>query len=76
MELSYSENKVYMLVLTGISNKKISSLLGVSEKTVKFHLTNIFAKKKCSSRSELIARKNDERITIDELRLFKTLLSL
>lgn len=36
----------------GIDNKKIASLLDISEKTVSYHLTNIFAKIEAKSRLE------------------------
>jgi two-component system, NarL family, nitrate/nitrite response regulator NarL len=73
--LSPSERKVKELVLLGLSNKKIASRLGVTEKTIKFHLTNIFAKIKVQSRAELIVSENIEKgVTIEEIKLFRTLM--
>lgn len=54
--LSECEAKVVQLVLKGISNRQIGSLLFISEKTVKFHLTRVFKKINVNSRSELMAR--------------------
>ena len=43
-KLSKSEREVYNYLLQGLSNKDISSKLYVTEKTIKFHLTNIYKK--------------------------------
>jgi two-component system nitrate/nitrite response regulator NarL len=42
--LSTRESEVLRLLAMGLSNREIALRLGVTEKTVKFHLTNIFAK--------------------------------
>jgi DNA-binding CsgD family transcriptional regulator len=52
--LSPSEQKVASLVVAGFSNKEIGNKLLVTEKTVKFHLTNIYAKLGVKSRTQLI----------------------
>jgi DNA-binding CsgD family transcriptional regulator len=52
--LSGRELEVAQLVATGLSNKEVASQLYVSEKTVKFHLTNIFKKTNTKSRSQFI----------------------
>lgn len=44
------------MLLRGLSNKLIASALGISERTVEFHLKNIYAKYEVSSRVELILR--------------------
>ena len=41
-ELSEREREVLELVATGLSNQKIAARLGISEKTVKAHLTSVF----------------------------------
>ncbi len=42
--LTGRERRIIELVQRRMSNKEISSILGITESTVKFHLTNIFAK--------------------------------
>ena len=42
VELSPREREVLQLVLDGLANKQIARRLGISEKTVKGHLTNLF----------------------------------
>jgi len=51
--LTRRELDVARLVRNGARNKEISSQLGVSEKTVKFHLTSIFRKLRVSDRLSL-----------------------
>ena len=38
------ETEIFQLMREGLCNKEIASKLGVSEKTVKFHASNIYAK--------------------------------
>ena len=52
--LSHREWEVAQLLLQGKSNKLIALSLGISERTVEFHLKNIYAKYQVSSRVELI----------------------
>lgn len=54
--LSRREKEVIPLLLQGKSNKQIAVLLGVSERTVEFHLKNIYAKLQVTSRVELILK--------------------
>lgn len=54
--LSNREWEVLKLLLQGKSNKMIAFSLGISERTVEFHLTNIYAKFQVSSRIELILK--------------------
>jgi DNA-binding CsgD family transcriptional regulator len=54
--LSRREQDVISLLLQGKSNKQIASALGVSERTVEFHLTNIYAKSQVSTKIELILK--------------------
>ncbi len=59
-ELSERERQVLSLLARGMANKHIASQLGISEKTVKAHLTNIFRQIKVSDRTQaaLWAREN------------------
>lgn len=50
------------LVLEGKSNKLIATMLGISERTVEFHLTNIYAKYQVSSRTELILKLRESTV--------------
>ncbi len=51
--LSAREREIAALVATGASNKQIARNLSISEKTVKNILTNVFAKTRTQSRTEL-----------------------
>jgi DNA-binding NarL/FixJ family response regulator len=60
-ELSPQEQKVLALVAEGQTNKEIASALGLSDKTVRNYLSNIFQKLQVSRRSQaaaLYARRN------------------
>lgn len=52
--LSKREKDVVGLLLQGKSNKQIALALGLSERTVEFHLNNIYTKMQVGSRVELI----------------------
>ncbi len=52
--LSNREAEVAELVSNGLSNKEVANQLFVTEKTVKFHLTNIYKKMNVKSRAQLI----------------------
>lgn len=52
--LSNREAEVAELVTKGLSNKEVANQLFVTEKTVKFHLTNIYKKMNLKSRAQLI----------------------
>ena len=52
--LSNREAEVADLVIQGLSNKDVANRLFVTEKTVKFHLTNIYKKMNVKSRAQLI----------------------
>ena len=54
--LSDRERDVVKLLQEGKSNKLIASTLGISERTVEFHLKNIYTKYQVSSRVELILK--------------------
>lgn len=72
-ELSLREREVVELVVKGLSNREIGAMLFVTEKTVKFHLTNIFAKLGIRTRAQLIADRLHG-VTISEMDLFRKLL--
>jgi len=55
-KLSNREWEVAKLLLQGKSNKLIALSLGISDRTVEFHLKNIYAKFQVSSRIELILK--------------------
>src|SRR5688572_6232031 len=52
--LSRREAEVADLVRKSLANKEVANTLFVTEKTVKFHLTNIYKKLKIKSRAQLI----------------------
>jgi DNA-binding CsgD family transcriptional regulator len=52
--LSNREAEVAELVSKSLSNKEVANQLFVTEKTVKFHLTNIYKKMSVKSRAQLI----------------------
>ena len=52
--LSNREAEVAELVTKGLSNREVANQLFVTEKTVKFHLTNIYKKMSVKSRAQLI----------------------
>jgi DNA-binding NarL/FixJ family response regulator len=54
--LTGREREVLDLVGQGLSNKLIARQLGISEHTVKFHLSSIFAKLGAASRTDAINR--------------------
>jgi DNA-binding NarL/FixJ family response regulator len=51
--LTRRENEILHLVTNHFSNKEISMLLEIEESTVKFHLSNILAKRNVSRREDL-----------------------
>jgi DNA-binding CsgD family transcriptional regulator len=54
-QLTERENEVAELLLRGISNKQIARVLHISERTVEFHLSNIYSKIGVRSKSEAIS---------------------
>lgn len=60
--LSVRESQVVTLLLQGLSNKLIASALHISERTVEFHLKNIFTKYQVSSRVELILKLGESTV--------------
>lgn len=55
-DLSSREWEVVKLLMEGKSNKLIALALGISERTVEFHLKNIYTKLHVSTRVELILK--------------------
>jgi two-component system, NarL family, response regulator YdfI len=53
-ELTPRETEVLHMMTAGLSNREIASALGISEHTVKFHITSIFGKLGTSSRTEAV----------------------
>lgn len=58
-DLSKQETQVLQTLALGLSNREIGARLGVTERTVKFHLSNIFAKLNVRNRVEasIMARR-------------------
>jgi DNA-binding NarL/FixJ family response regulator len=54
--LSPRESEVLVLLATGLGNKQIAWELGVSEHTVKFHTSSIYAKLGVTNRTEAVRR--------------------
>lgn len=59
-ELSDREREVLTLVAQGLSNPEIAARLYLSAKTVRNHVSNIFAKLQVADRSEAISRARKE----------------
>jgi DNA-binding CsgD family transcriptional regulator len=55
-ELTAREREVLALVAEGRANREVAARLGISEHTVKFHLTSIFGKLAVSSRTQAVRR--------------------
>ncbi len=53
--LTRRETKVLLMISEGSSNKFIANALGLSEATVKFHLSNVYRKLGCTRRREAIS---------------------
>jgi DNA-binding NarL/FixJ family response regulator len=49
-DLSQREREVLTLVTEGLANKQVARRLGISERTVKAHLTNVFQRIKVTDR--------------------------
>lgn len=54
--LTTKEIQIADYVSRGLSNKEIANQLFITEKTVKFHLTNIYKKMDVESRARLIVK--------------------
>lgn len=60
--LSKREQDVVNLLLEGKSNKMIALALGITERTVEFHLKNIFTKYRVNSRMELVLKLRESTV--------------
>ena len=60
--LTKTEILVFIEVIAGKSNQEISKELSVSEKYIRWHLTNIYKKTKTKRRSQLIWLLDDSLI--------------
>lgn len=56
------EEEVIELLLKGKSNKQIAQILGVSVRTVEFHLSNIYARLDAHSRTEAVLKLSETRL--------------
>ncbi len=52
--LTERQRQIAELIVKGCTNREAANVLFVTEKTVKFHLTNIFKKVNVASRAQLI----------------------
>ncbi|GAA4826724.1 hypothetical protein GCM10025787_00420 [Saccharopolyspora rosea] len=57
---SVTDRHIVELVAAGLTNRRIGTELGLSEKTVEGHLTRLFAESGCRSRVELVAQASLE----------------
>jgi DNA-binding CsgD family transcriptional regulator len=58
-QLSQREKEVVNLLMQGKTNKEIAFSLGISIRTVEFHLKNVYTKLHVSSRIELILKQGN-----------------
>ena len=55
--LTEREQEIVKHVIQGMTNKEVATQLGISDATVKTHMTNIFSKLKVSRRLQLLLRQ-------------------
>ena len=55
-QLSFREEQVIDLLTKGFSNRRIGAVLGISERTAKFHVCNLLRKLQVRTRRELVDR--------------------
>lgn len=60
-KLTNSEQKAAALACDGLSNKAIAKRLGLTESTVKVHLSSVFKKVGVRGRGALIVKWNEKR---------------
>jgi DNA-binding NarL/FixJ family response regulator len=64
-ELTEREREVLDLVARGLTNAEIARRLVVSDKTVRNHVSNVFAKLHVAGRAEAVARARDAGLGVD-----------
>ncbi|HEY6349035.1 MAG TPA: LuxR C-terminal-related transcriptional regulator [Candidatus Angelobacter sp.] len=57
--LSFREEQVIDLLIKGFSNRRIGTVLGISERTAKFHVCNLLRKLQVRTRRELVDKHGD-----------------
>jgi DNA-binding NarL/FixJ family response regulator len=62
IQFSGREKDVLKLLLQGKGNKQIALELGIANRTVEFHLSNIYAKLDVSTRAEAILKLTENRL--------------
>ena len=53
LQLTKVERSVYEGIVSGLTNKEIGEQLGSTERTIKFHITNVLKKARVRSRTQL-----------------------
>ena len=71
--LTLKEGEVLGLVTKGLSNREIAGFLGINEKSVKFHITNLLAKKQVRSRAQLISLEMSRKQAEESAKILNTL---
>lgn len=62
--LSPTQARILDGVQRGLMNKQVAYELGLSEHTIKYHLTGIFRKMRCQTRSQLLALTRDRSTSV------------
>lgn len=74
MSLSARQIEIADLVVKGWSNREIAEQLFITEKTVKFHLTNIYLSEGVASRAQLIVKHLKDGVSLSEIDAFREIL--
>jgi DNA-binding NarL/FixJ family response regulator len=61
-KLTNRELEVLQLLARGLRNKEMATRLSVSERTINFHLTNIYQKLRVSGRTEALSKALEQRL--------------
>lgn len=56
VRLTPRERQVFECILDGLSNKEIADKIGISVRTVKFHVSNLYVKFNVPGRIKLVAK--------------------